>query len=174
MCITSFLYIRLVIERHDMKERFSHKLNLKKVAEGLGLSESEVIAFLNDGRIVGRLGEFIYANKIGAQRAKSEGSSYDVDGVNGERIEVRSITEKISFASSKEVGYGRKVTENGFNEKMNSLDFFVGIDFREMSNLRFIEIGKEDVKEMESAGILRKNKSVGFKKFFNFLNSKNK
>jgi len=54
------------------------------------------------------------------------------------------------------------------------LDFFVGIDFREMSNLRFIEIGKEDVKEMESAGILRKNKSVGFKKFFNFLNSKNK
>jgi hypothetical protein len=57
---------------------------------------------------------------------------------------------------------------------MNSLDFFVGIDFREMSNLRFIEIGKEDVKEMESAGILRKNKSVGFKKFFNFLNSKNK
>jgi len=154
-----------------MKEKFSHKLDLKKVAEGLGLSEAEVVSFFNDGRIVGRLGEFIYANKTGSNRAKSEGSSYDVDGVNGERIEVRSITEQISFASSKEVGYGRKVTEAGFNEKMNSLDFFVGIDFREMSNLRFIEIGKDDVNAMADSGILRKNKSVGAKKFFNFFKS---
>lgn len=155
-----------------MNERFTHKLNLKKVAEGLGLSEEEVIAFLNDGRIVGRLGEFIYAKKTGSTRAKSEGSAYDVDGSNGERIEVRSITDQISFASSKEVGYGRKVTEAGFEEKMNSLDYFVGIDFREMSNLRFIEIGKSDVEAMANEGILRKNKSVGAKKLFNFFNKK--
>jgi len=110
-----------------MKQKLKHQLDLEKVAEGLGLSVEETMKFFNDGRIVGRLGEFIYANKMGGSRAKSEGSSYDVDGENGERIEVRSITHGISFASSKEVGYGRSVTEEGYAEKLDSLDSYIGL-----------------------------------------------
>ena len=156
-----------------MEQKLKHQLDLEKVAEGLGLSVEETIKFFNDGRIVGRLGEFIYANKMGGNRAKSEGSSYDVDGVNGERIEVRSITEGISFASSKEVGFGRSVTEEGYAEKLDSLDSYIGIDFRNLSELSFIEITKDDLADMNEKGILRKNKSVGSNKFYEYLESKN-
>jgi hypothetical protein len=156
-----------------MKQKLKHQLDLEKVAEGLGLSVGETIKFFNDGRIVGRLGEFIYANKMGGSRAKSEGSSYDVDGENGERIEVRSITHAISFASSKEVGFGRSVTEEGYAEKLDSLDSYIGIDFRNLSELSFIEITKEDLVDMNENGLLRKNKSVASSKFYEYLQSKN-
>ena len=156
-----------------MEQKLKHQLDLEKVAEGLGLSVEETIKFFNDGRIVGRLGEFIYANKMGGNRAKSEGSSYDVDGENGERIEVRSITNGISFASSKEVGFGRSVTEEGYAEKLDSLDSYIGIDFRNLSELTFIEITKDDLADMNEKGILRKNKSVGSNKFYEYLESKN-
>ena len=156
-----------------MEQKLKHQLDLEKVAEGLGLSVEQTIKFFNDGRVVGRLGEFIYANKTGGNRAKSEGSSYDVDGVNGERIEVRSITEGISFASSKEVGFGRSVTVEGYAEKLDSLDSYIGIDFRNLSELSFIEITKDDLADMNEKGILRKNKSVGSNKFYEYLESKN-
>jgi hypothetical protein len=156
-----------------MEQKLKHQLDLEKVAEGLGLSVEETMKFFNDGRIVGRLGEFIYANKMGGSRAKSEGSSYDVDGENGERIEVRSITHGISFASSKEVGFGRSVTEEGYAEKLDSLDSYIGIDFRNLSELSFIEITKEDLVDMNENGLLRKNKSVASSKFYEYLESKN-
>jgi hypothetical protein len=156
-----------------MEQKLKHQLDLEKVAEGLGLSVEETMKFFNDGRIVGRLGEFIYANKMGGSRAKSEGSSYDVDGENGERIEVRSITNAISFASSKEVGFGRSVTEEGYAEKLDSLDSYIGIDFRNLSELSFIEITKEDLVDMNENGLLRKNKSVTSNKFYEYLESKN-
>ena len=156
-----------------MEQKLKHQLDLEKVAEGLGLSVDETIKFFNDGRIVGRLGEFIYANKMGGNRAKSEGSSYDVDGENGERIEVRSITNGISFASSKEVGFGRSVTEEGYAEKLDSLDSYIGIDFRNLSELTFIEITKDDLVDMNEKGLLRKNKSVTSNKFYEYFESKN-
>jgi hypothetical protein len=146
-----------------------HKLDLKKVADGLGLSLEETKLFFNDGRVIGRLGEFIYAKKTNSKRAKSEGSSYDIDKNDGKKVEVRSITNAISFASSKEVGYGRKVTEKGFEDKLNSLDYFVGIDFRDMENLKFIDVSKEMIDEMIDMGIMRKNKSVNCNKFYNFI-----
>lgn len=147
-------------------------MDLEKVADGLGLTLEETIKFFNDGRVVGRLGEFIYANKMGGSRTKSEGTSYDVDGENGERLEVRSITNAISFASSKEVGFGRSVTEAGYAEKLDSLDAYIGIDFRNLSELNFIEITKDDLIDMNNQGILRKNKSVASNKLYEYLESK--
>lgn len=147
-------------------------MDLEKVADGLGLTLEETIKFFNDGRVVGRLGEFIYANKMGGSRTKSEGTSYDVDGENGERLEVRSITNAISFASSKEVGFGRSVTEAGYAEKLDSLDAYIGIDFRNLSELNFIEITKDDLIDMNNQGILRKNKSVASNKLYEYMESK--
>ena len=119
---------------------------------------------------MGRYGEFVLAEKTNSNRAESEGASYDIDSSDGLKKEVRSITKQISFASSKEVGYGRKVTEKGFQEKLNSLDTYVGIDFRNMDEIEFIDITKEMVSEMISKGIMRKNKSVSANKFFEFIN----
>ena len=147
-----------------------HKIDWKKVSEGLGISEENTKECFNDGRFMGRYGEFVLAEKTNSNRAESEGASYDIDSSDGLKKEVRSITKQISFASSKEVGYGRKVTEKGFQEKLNSLDTYVGIDFRNMDEIEFIDITKEMVSEMISKGIMRKNKSVSANKFFEFIN----
>jgi len=147
-----------------------HKIDWKKVSEGLGISEENTKECFNDGRFMGRYGEFVLAEKTNSNRAESEGASYDIDSSDGLKKEVRSITKQISFASSKEVGYGRKVTEKGFQEKLNSLDTYVGIDFRNMDEIEFIDITKEMVSEMISKGIMRKNKSVSANKFFKFIN----
>lgn len=159
-----------------MKQVLTQEIKFKIENDGtcsinFGLNEEQLISFLNDGRIIGRLGEFMYANKVGGSRTDNEGSSYDVNGKNGERIEVRSVTHGISFASSKEVGFGRHVTENGYIEKLNSLDSYVAIDFRNIKELKFIEITKTDLVDMNEKGLLRKNKSVGSNKFYKYLES---
>ena len=120
-----------------------HKIDWKKVSEGLGISEENTKECFNDGRFMGRYGEFVLAEKTNSNRAKSEGASYDIDSYDGLKKEVRSITKQISFASSKEVGFGREVTEKGFQEKLDALDIYVGIDFRNMGEIEFIAISKE-------------------------------
>lgn len=146
-----------------------HKIDLNKVAEGLGISVVSVKNFLNDGRIMGRLGEFIRVEMRKSNRAPSEGSPYDINDDRNGKEEIRAISKSISFASSKEVGSGRKVTEEGFNNKMRSVDIFVGVDYRNLSEIKFHEITKETVYEMERKGIMTKNKSVNAKKLFSFI-----
>ena len=149
-----------------------HKIDWKKVSEGLGISEENTKECFNDGRFMGRYGEFVLAEKTNSNRAKSEGASYDIDSYDGLKKEVRSITKQISFASSKEVGFGRAVTEKGFQEKLDALDIYVGIDFRNMGEIEFIDISKEMVSEMINSGLMRKNKSVNADKFYKFINNK--
>ena len=149
-----------------------HKIDWKKVSEGLGISEENTKKCFNDGRFMGRYGEFVLAEKTNSNRAKSEGASYDIDSYDGLKKEVRSITKQISFASSKEVGFGREVTEKGFQEKLDALDIYVGIDFRNMGEIEFIDISKEMVSEMINSGLMRKNKSVNADKFYKFINNK--
>jgi hypothetical protein len=149
-----------------------HKIDLNKVAEGFGISEQSLKDFLNDGRVIGRLGEFIRVEMRKSNRASSEGSPYDVNDEENGREEIRAISETISFASSKEVGSGRKVTEEGFKKKMESVDIFVGVDYRDLNEIKFHEITKETVYEMQREGIMRKNKSVNAKKFFSFIGRK--
>ena len=149
-----------------------HKIDWKKVSEGLGISEENTKECFNDGRFMGRYGEFVLAEKTNSNRAKSEGASYDIDSYDGLKKEVRSITKQISFASSKEVGFGREVTEKGFQEKLDALDIYVGIDFRNMGEIEFIDISKEMVSEMTNNGMMRKDKSVNANKLYKFLINK--
>ncbi len=148
-----------------------HKIKLEKIAEGLNISSDRVNKFLNDGRIIGRLSEFIREEIRGSTRASSESSPYDItDDTNG-REEVRSISKNgISFASSKEVGYGREVTEEGFKEKLDKLDIYVAVDFRDIENLIFHEITKDEIMLLEKNGKLGKNKRMSAEKIYEFLN----
>ena len=104
-----------------MKKIKTKKVNLKKLAEAFGFTGiNQAFDFLNDGRIMGRVGEFWVDGK-----RQNENSPFDVNDIKGKRVEVRSITNQVSFASSKEVGYGRSVTEEGFKQKLNSLDNYL-------------------------------------------------
>ena len=146
-----------------MKKIGTHKLNYEKLSEGFKLPVDDVIKFLNDGRIMGRLGEFIHSLSSGGGR-QNENSSFDILEENSQKSEVRSITKQVSFASSKEVGFGRKVTENGFKEKLNSIDRYVLLDLRNLKNGTYdtIEVTKEDINMLS----LGKNKTISAKKFF--------
>lgn len=154
-------------------KQFSHPINYKKLGSALGLSEELAKRFLDDGRIMGRLGEFILEQHGIGSRSDNENTPYDNVTTDGTKIEVRSITDQVSFASSKEVGFGRHVTEEGFTEKLNSLDFYCCIDFRNLSTLNFIPVTKDDILEMQREGRLRKNKSVGKNSFFKYIENKN-
>ena len=143
-----------------MEKIDTRTIDLQLLSQALGLdSADQAFEFLNDGRIMGRLGEFWTSGK-----RQNENSPFDVKNNLGERIEVRSITDKVSFASSKEVGYGRKVTTEGFQEKLNSLDKYLLLDMRGLKegNVEMIQITKEEVQKLP-IGV---NKSISAKKFF--------
>jgi hypothetical protein len=141
----------------------TYTINWDKVAEGLGLTTDKTIDMFDDGRMLGRLGEYLHENSEKGQR-QNETSVYDVKESNNIRSEIRTITDKVSFAASKEVGSGRKVTEEGFQEKLNSLDRFILIDKRLILKgiIHSIEVTKEDLEVLP----LGKNKSISAKKFF--------
>jgi hypothetical protein len=143
-----------------MKKIQRKKIDLKLLAQALGLTDSEEsYNFLNDGRIIGRLAEF-WVDGV----RQNENSSFDVKNTLGERIEVRTITKKVSFASSKEVGFGRKVTDEGYNKKLDSLDKFILADIRNLKdgNVDMIEVNKEQLLTLP----IGKNKNISAKKFY--------
>lgn len=143
-----------------MKKTQTKKIDLELLAQALELADSEEsYTFLNDGRIIGRLAEF-WVDGI----RQNENSSFDVKNTQEERIEVRTITKKVSFASSKEVGFGRKVTDEGYNKKLNSLDKFVLVDIRNLKkgNVDMIEVDKKQLLTLP----IGKNKDISAKKFY--------
>jgi hypothetical protein len=146
-----------------MKKINTYDINWELVSQGLGLPIDKTIKMFDDGRILGRLGEFLHENSENGIR-QHEKSSFDVKEKNGIRSEIRTITDKVSFASSKEVGFGRKVTEDGFKQKLNSVDRFILIDKRLIKDgvINTIEVKKEDIGELH----LGKNKTISNKKFF--------
>jgi hypothetical protein len=151
-------------------EKFSHKINYKYLSKALGISEELSIKFLNDGRIMGRLGEFILEELGVGIRSGNENTPYDNITEDDKRIEVRSITNKVSFASSKEIGFGRSVTEAGFQDKLDSIDYYVCIDFSDKDSIKFIRITKDDIHKMTEIGFIGKNKSISKKNFYKYLN----
>ena len=146
-----------------MNKIYDINVDWDKVSEGLGLPKDVVIEWFKDGRRLGSIGEYYHAQMEGGNRQK-ENSKFDVLEKSKTKSEVRAITDKVSFASSKEVGYGRKVTEEGFQEKLNSVDRFILVDPRKIEDgeISMIEITKEDINNLE----LGKNKSISSKKFF--------
>lgn len=146
-----------------MKKLNSYKIDWNLVSSGLGLPISSTIEMFNDGRILGRLGEFLHADSNQGKREK-ENSSFDVKETNKIRSEIRTITNNVSFASSKEIGFGRKVTESGFASKLNSLDRYLLVDKREIlsGDISMIEVTKDDLLSLS----LGKNKTISSKKFF--------
>ena len=150
-------------------KNFKFTFDVTSISAAMGLTTEETRKFFADGRIVGRYAEFIIQNKGIGNRSKSEGTAYDNDMPNGLRLEVRSITKQVSFASSKEVGYGRQVTQNGWVEKLNAVDVWCLVDFHNFDEWHFIFLTTDEVKEMADRNILGKNRNVSREKFITYL-----
>ena len=146
-----------------------HYIDYKSLAKGFGLTQAATKKFLKDGRIIGRLGEFIVERKLSGKRT-NEGS-FDVTADNGAKIEVRSLTDKVCFAASSEIGSGRQVTEEGYSKKLESLDYYIVVNF-EKDILKFYNVYKSDLEYMENRKMLNSNKEIRRDRFLNYIASK--
>lgn len=156
-----------------MIEEFNYCPDWSVVSKGLGLTLERTKRLFNDGRVIGRLAEFVIEEKGIADRAGNENLSYDNITLDNKKLEIRSLGKSsMSFLPSKEVGYGRIATEEGFKNKLDNLDIYVAADYIDLSNIKFIPITKIDVQTMDSEGILTKAKSVNRNKLFKFLTGK--
>ncbi len=117
----------------------------------------------NDGRVMGRFGEFIHKKIMGGERQK-ENAKFDVLEIDGTKTEVRTVTKQVIFAASNEVGSGREVTVEGFKDKLDSIDRYVVLDIRKIEDgyVTFIEVTKEDLKDLP----LTSRASVDAEKFY--------
>ncbi len=70
------------------------------------------------------------------------------------------------------IDFGRQVTEEGFNNKLNNVDYFHVVDKRNINKLVIIQVTKDDINEMVKNNLIGKNKSISEKKFFNEFNRK--
>lgn len=153
-----------------MKNIGTYKLTQNEV----GFYKEDHPDLLTDGRHIGRVGETWAAKFVNGVR-QAENSPFDILTNKSEyyekntRIEVRSAIKKVSFAPSKEVGYGRTVTEDGFIGKLENLDVFIIIDSRQIGQgyVNLIELTKNDILKLE----LGKNKNMSAKKFWNKIDT---
>ena len=146
-----------------MEKHLEHTIDWEKVSEGLGISLDLTCNFFDDGRVIGRLGEFIDSHHTHSSR-QNENSSFDNLSTENKKLEIRSCRNQVCFASSKEVGYGRVVTQKGFEEKLNKVDEFVVIDSRciNQGKLVFYRLTTDEVRSLP----LGKNKSMSSDKFW--------
>jgi len=147
-----------------MKKVGTYKLNRDEV--GYYKKHNDLA---KDGRHIGRVSETWWAETSEGER-QPENSPFDVLETDGTKTEVRSAIKSVSFAPSKETGYGRKVTEDGFIGKLNGLDRFIIVDSKNILTDGFIvfwELSKEDVLSLG----LGKNKSMAAKKFWTKVES---
>ena len=67
------------------------------------------------------------------------------------------------------MGYGRSVTEEGFKQKLNSLDNYLLLDLRDLKNgnVDMIEVEKDELDKLP----IGKNKSIRAQKFYEIYDS---
>jgi hypothetical protein len=146
-----------------MEKYIKHNIDWQKVSEGLGIAIDLTLEYFDDGRVIGRLGEFIDKHHTQSLR-QNENCSFDNLTIENKRREIRSCRNSVSFAASKEVGSGRKVTKEGFEEKLNNVDEFAVIDSRQIKQgkLGFVLLTTDEVRNLP----LGKNKNMSSDKFW--------
>jgi hypothetical protein len=157
-----------------MKVLFERTVNFNMIGKAVGIPADAARELFSDGRMLGRLAEFQVANELKGKRTH-EHSAFDVLHAK-KRIEVRSLIKKddrgMSFAPAKETGSGRTITEHGFQEKLDSLDFFIAAELLDTDKIRYFQITKEDIDMFELNGYIRPaTKTIGYNTFYKVYNT---
>ena len=131
--------------------------DVEALAEQLHLTVEETLEYFKDGR----RGSFVVERRIaremiGGKISESEGSAFDVYDSEGNKWEVRSLTNSgIYFCPSYMVGAGRKFDESGFQAKLNEVK---GYYVARITTFPEIEVYKIDSKQVRT---WHKNKELG-------------
>jgi len=141
------------------------KFNIQALEEALGISKDAVIEYFNDGRKA----SFILENRLvrdytGGKRADSEGAGWDIEDRFGKKWEVRSLTNSgIYFCPSSMVGSKRSFDEEGFFNKVNSIEGYIVTDITQFPNVPVYKVSNSQVLKWYGTGKLGTNTKISYK-----------
>lgn len=148
------------------------KFNLQALTDAFGMEEQDVISYFNDGRKA----SFIIENRLvrdytGGKRSDSEGSGWDIEDRNGNKWEVRSLTNSgVYFCPSSMVGSGRKFDEDGFLAKLDNVSGYLITDITQFPNVPVYRVSSEQVKGWYAENKLGAGTKVSYKNAIDKLN----
>ncbi len=144
--------------------------SIEEISKALKIDIKDVKEYFTDGRRVSFLVERRIAKEfLNGTLPKSEGSAFDIIDSRGKKWEVRSISDKVYFSPSNQVGSGRHFDENGFLKKLNEVDGFILADIKSFPDIPFWIIPVDLVKSWWEEGKLGKNAMVSRNKILNLI-----
>lgn len=132
------------------------KWDPEEIAKALKIEPEDVQEYFTDGRRVSFIVERRIAREIlKGKLAPTEGAGYDIIDSQGNKWEVRSITERgIYFCPSYMVGSGRQFNKNGFLKKLGGIKGFIIADIKSFPSIPFWIISADEVREWWTNGKL--------------------
>jgi hypothetical protein len=134
------------------------------------ITEEEVTQYFTDGRRISFVLERRIAREILEGRISvSEGDAWDIIDANGDKWEVRSLSQKIYFCPSYMVGSGRKFVEEGFLKKLEQIRGYVISDITQFPNVPVWLVESQEVLSWYRAGKLGAGTDTSRKRIISLL-----
>ena len=104
--------------------------DVQKLSEAMHLSKDDVVDYFRDGRRISFILERrICKEVLGGRMPKSEGSAFDIFDKEGNKWEVRCVTDQGTyFCPSSMIGAGRHFDEEGFLNKLKEIKGYILAD----------------------------------------------
>ena len=135
-------------------------INVEEFAKSLGnISLFTAKEILNDGRIMGLISEYLICDKLDWNKMTKE-KAYDATTLDGDKIEIRVITESsgMSIVPSSFKGAGRKFNKDLLYEKFSKINGYSFVDGRKIvdGSFSFVSIEVDSIKEKYESGFFGK------------------
>jgi hypothetical protein len=136
--------------------------NERDLASALKLNLAEIKPYFKDGRRISFLLERSLVKKLmPGKLANSERDPYDIELVNGEKWEVRCMTERgVKFGPSKNIGGSRKFSERDFLLKLKSISGYAICDVTSFPSVQVYKIPSIEIHKLYKAGYLGSSASL--------------
>ena len=123
--------------------------NVDELAIALKISPQDVQEYFTDGRRISFITERRIALEVlKGKLATSEGAAYDLIDIEGQKWEVRSISNNgVYFCPSYMVGSGRSFNEKGFLNKLGEIKGYILCDIKSFPSVPFWMIESKIVRE---------------------------
>lgn len=142
------------------------KWDIDKLSEAMCLDKEDVIKYFTDGRRMSFILERrICKEVLGGKLPESEGAWFDLFDADGEKWEVRSITNQGTyFCPSSMIGAGRNFDEDGFLNKLENIKGYILADITQFPNVEYWSVSSYEVIGMYIDGKISRTTKVGREK----------
>lgn len=124
--------------------------DVQKLSEALHLSKDDTISYFRDGRRISFILERrICKDVLGGEMPKSEGASFDIFDKEGNKWEVRCVTDTGTyFCPSSMIGVGRVFDEIGFIDKLKEIKGYILADITKFPLVEYWSTTSDEVMDL--------------------------